>query len=82
MKKMKTLTLNGVSFIVDDPDSISCEETQNLTEEQKETARQNIGAVSTTEVLDLLITFGIAPVLLDSNGAMLVENDNTILINV
>lgn len=34
------------------------------------------------QLLDFLITLGIAPVLLDSNGAMLVESDNTILINM
>ena len=32
-------------------------------------------------VLTMLVNFGIAPVLLDSDGAMLVENDGTILIN-
>ena len=54
---------------------------QELTDEQKTQARQNIGAVSKTEMLDLLIAFGVAPVLLDCDGAMLVENDGTILMN-
>lgn len=50
MANMKTLTVNGVSYTVDDPDAVSYGEEQALTEEQKQQARENIGAVSRTEV--------------------------------
>ena len=51
MKKMKTLTVNGVQYTVDDPDSVSYGQTQTLTEEQKTTARNNISAVGVGDML-------------------------------
>ena len=82
MQKMKSLTVNGRHYTIEDPDSVSYGESQSLTDTQKATARDNIGAMGVGEVLDVLVAFSLAPVLLDSNGAMLVESDNTILINM
>lgn len=35
-----------------------------------------------SQIIDLLVVSGVAPVMLDANGEMLVENDGTILINM
>ena len=52
MANMKTLTVNGVTYTVDDPDAVSYGAQQALTEAQKQLARENIGAVGRTEVDD------------------------------
>lgn len=44
MAEMKTLTINGKTYTVNDPDSVSFETVQDLTEDQKAQARENIGA--------------------------------------
>lgn len=53
---------------------------QDFDETKQKQARKNIGVEAS--VLAMLVDFGVAPVLLDADGAMLVENDSTILINV
>lgn len=50
MAKMKTLTLNGETYTVDDPDSVSYEEEQNLSDDEKAKARGNIGAASVEDL--------------------------------
>ena len=50
--KMKTLTVNGVSYTVADPDSVSYT-AQDLTSQQKAQARENIGAADVDEMADL-----------------------------
>ena len=52
---------------------------QSLTEEQKVQARANIGVEEA--VFEMLVGFGIAPVLLDENGAVLADGNNAVLIN-
>ena len=47
MANMKTLTVNGVTYTIDDPDAVSYGTEQVLTEEEKQRARENIGAAST-----------------------------------
>lgn len=46
MRKMRTLTVNGQLYTIEDPDSVSYGEVQSLTDEQKATARANIGAAA------------------------------------
>lgn len=82
MQKLKTLTVNGRQYAVEDPDSVSYGESQALTEQQAAQARENIRAVGESEMLDLLVAFCIAPVLLDGDGAILAEKDSTILMNM
>lgn len=45
MKNMNTLTVNGVSYTIEDANAVSFAKAQELTEEQKTRARQNINAV-------------------------------------
>ena len=52
MKKMKTLTVNGVTYQVSDPTGIGFE-VQTLTEDQMSQARTNIGAADLAEMVDL-----------------------------
>ena len=49
--KMKTLTLNGTTYQVCDPMAVSVE-AQELTEEQKLQARQNLGLEKTYELIE------------------------------
>ena len=44
MKSMKTLTINGNTYTIDDPDSASYKEPQKLTPEEKAQIQENIGA--------------------------------------
>lgn len=46
MEKIQKITVNGTTYTVDDPDSVSFEHAQALTEEQKFQARENIGAAA------------------------------------
>jgi len=55
MANMKTLTVNGVTYTVDDPDSVSFGAAQGLTETQKQQARENIGAVSRQEMAEAFV---------------------------
>lgn len=63
---------------------------KNLTEAQKAQARANIGAAAIGEggggssedaVLAVLVDLGMAPVLLDADGAVLVDGNDAILVN-
>lgn len=47
--KMKTLTINNVTYDITDDSAVSFVEAQTLTEEQKEQARANIGAAAIGE---------------------------------
>lgn len=51
--EMKTLTLNGQTFGVNDPNAVQTE-AQNLTPEEQEQARKNIGAMKCPEDNDVL----------------------------
>ena len=53
--------------------------TQELSENEKQQARDNIGFDSA--VMSVMIDVGIAPVILDEDGTVLVDDDNSILIN-
>ena len=53
--EMKTLTVNGVSYTISDPDSISCT-AQTLTEAQRAQARENIGAAAANKLDSMAIT--------------------------
>ena len=58
---------------------------QTLTEEQKKQVRENIGVgkeVVEEMTIDILIQMGIAPVILDLDGAILTDKDDAILLNV
>ena len=44
--KMKTLTVNGQTFSVTDGEAVHYDEKQDLTQNEKKQARQNIGAAS------------------------------------
>lgn len=79
MKKMKTLTVNGVQYTVDDPDSVSYGQSQTLTDEQKTLARQNIGAQGVGERLVIVGPDG-KPVVFDNIGRE--DRDNTSVIEV
>lgn len=50
MAYIKTLTVNGKTYTIRDPEAILCG-TQTLTNEQKAQARQNIGALSEEEMI-------------------------------
>lgn len=52
---------------------------QELNNEEKAQARKNIGVEEA--VLGILVDFGIAPVLLDENGAVLTDGDDAVLVN-
>lgn len=50
MAYIKTLTVNGKTYTIRDPEAILCG-TQTLTDEQKTQARANIGALSEEEMI-------------------------------
>lgn len=61
MSYIKTLTINGKTYTVRDPEAVHEEqmqktavlcEAQEFTEPQKSQARQNIGALSETDMID------------------------------
>ena len=52
---------------------------QELSENEKQQARENIGFDSA--VMSAMIDVGIAPVVLDEDGSVLVDEDNSILLN-
>lgn len=57
--KMKSLTVNGQTFLVNDGGAVRYEEKQALTEEKKAQARENIGAAQAfgqTQVEELITT--------------------------
>lgn len=70
MAEMKTITINGKTYTVDDPDSVSHGVEQNLTDEQKTRARKNIGAAADREVVKTVN--GHTP---DENGAVQIIDD-------
>ena len=49
MNEVKKLIINGVEFVVTDGGAVAFDTTQLLSENQKETARQNIGAAAVGE---------------------------------
>ena len=78
MMKMKTLTVSGQTYTVQDPEAVSFT-SQTLTAQQRQQARQNIGVDET--VLDALVAMQIAPVLLDADGSVLADGDEAVLVN-
>ena len=68
----------GESGISDDKKYVSYTQ-QELTKDQKAQARENIGVREA--VLEMLVEFGIAPVLLGEQGAVLTDGNDAILIN-
>ena len=78
MAKMKTLTVGGQTYTVQDPEAVSFA-AQVLTPQQQRQVRENIGIEEA--VFDMLIVFGVAPVLLDADGRVLADGDGTVLMN-
>ena len=78
MAKMKTLTVSGQTYTVQDPEAVSFT-AQNLTPQQQAHARQNIGVEEAA--LYILVSFGLAPVLLDGDGSVLADGDGAVLLN-
>ena len=78
MVKMKTLTVSGQTYTVQDPEAVSFA-AQVLTPQQKRQVRENIGIEEA--VFDMLIAFGVAPVLLDADGRVLADGDGAVLVN-
>lgn len=73
MKKMNTLTVNGVSYTIEDARAVSYAESQALTEEQKAQARENIGAEAQAQyelIEDITLEEDVASVIrkTDPNG--------------
>lgn len=60
--------------------SVLADREQNFSDEEKAQARANIGFEEA--VFDVLLLMGAAPVILDNDGSVLVNNDNTILLNM
>ena len=80
MMKMKTLTVNGQTFSVTDGTAVHYDEKQDLTQNEKKQARQNIGAEEAA--LNILLACELVPAITDSDGAVLAESDGTILLNL
>lgn len=78
MVKMKTLTVGGQTYTVQDPEAVSFA-AQTLTPQQQKQARENIGVEEAA--FDMLVTFGVAPVLLDADSAVLTAGDGAVLVN-
>ena len=78
MIKMKTLTVGGQTYTVEDPEAIRFT-SQQLTPQQQKQARENIGVEE--DAFDMLVAFGVAPVLLDADGAVLTAGDGAVLVN-
>lgn len=55
---------------------------QTLTDTQKEQAQQNIGIIAATDedIIDLLLDMDMMPVVQDTDGTILVDSDNTIIL--
>lgn len=60
--------------------SVLADRAQNFSDEEKAQARTNIGFEEA--VVDVLLLMDVVPVLLDNDGAVLVSNDDTILLNM
>lgn len=54
MAKMKTLTVSGQTYTVNDPEAVSFAQMQELTHLQQQTARENIGACTVEQTVDRL----------------------------
>ena len=56
MEDIKTLTINGITYAVQDPETVRFTK-QELTDEQKKQARENIGVQmkGTAEVIDAVL---------------------------
>ena len=78
MAKMKTLTVGGQTYTVQDPEAVSFM-SQALTPQQQKQARENIGVEEAA--FEILVALEVAPVLLDTDGAVLTEYDGTVLAN-
>ena len=78
MAKMKTLTVGGQTYTVQDPEAVSFA-SQVLTPQQQRQARENIGVEEAG--FDMLVALGIAPVLLDADGQVLADGDGAVLVN-
>lgn len=52
MKKMQTLTVNGNTYQVSDPGAVSFAEPQQLTEEQKQQAKENLGIAGQYQLIE------------------------------
>ena len=57
MPNMRTLTIGGIKFDIADVGTVSYDEIQELTPDQKAQARANIGAVTVADVLTALPTW-------------------------
>ena len=55
---------------------------QTLTDTQKQQTQQNIGIIAATDqdIIDLMLDMGMMPVVQDSDGTILVDSDNTIIL--
>ena len=55
---------------------------QTLTDEQKEQAKENIGIVAATdeEIVEAMLEMDMMPVVQNTDGTILVDNDNTIIL--
>lgn len=54
MEKMKTLTVGGTTFVIYDDGAVRYDTAQDLPEEKKAQARENIGAATVADVLAAL----------------------------
>lgn len=78
--KINKMDLNGQIFDISDEGDIRYDEEQNLTEDEKSQARENIGAEEA--VLYILLALDLVPAITDVDGAVLAESDGTILLNL
>ena len=78
MAKMKTLTVGGQTYTVQDPEAVSFT-SQVLTPQQQRQAQENIGVEDM--VLHMLAALSVAPVLLDADGKVLADGDGSVLVN-
>ena len=55
---------------------------QTLTDTQKQQTQQNIGIIAATDqdIIDLMLDMDMMPVVQDSDGTILVDSDNTIIL--
>lgn len=77
---IKTLTVNDRKFRVNDSGAVRFDAGQNLTDEEKNRARENIGVDA--GMLEVLLACDLVPAVTDGDGAVLTETDGTILINL
>lgn len=78
--KIKKLTVNGQTFLVNDGGAVRFDENQALTQEQKAQARENIGTDGA--VAEVLLSCDLVPAFANGDGAVLAEADGTILLNL